>query len=75
MEDLRASFGARVRALRTARGLTQEQVAERAGLHWTFVSGVERGRRNPGLNTIGKLAQALDVAPAELLRFRRIKKG
>lgn len=39
--------------------MSQEAVAERAGLHCTFVSGVERGVRNPGLNTIGRLAEAL----------------
>lgn len=39
--------------------MSQEAVAEKAGLHWTFVSGVERGVRNPGLNTIGRLAGAL----------------
>ncbi len=65
--DLRPAFGAKVRTLRTALGLTQEQLAERAELHWTYVSGVERGVRNPGLNIIGKLAKALGVEPMELL--------
>jgi transcriptional regulator with XRE-family HTH domain len=68
VEDLRPLFGARVRALRTARGLSQEQLAERADMHWTYVSGVERGVRNPGLNSIGRIARALGVAPDELLR-------
>jgi transcriptional regulator with XRE-family HTH domain len=49
-------------------GLSQEQLAERAGLHWTFLSGVERGVRNPGLNTIGCLARALGVELDTLLR-------
>ena len=49
-------------------GLSQEAVAEKAGLHWTFVSGVERGVRNPGLNTIGKLAEALDWTLAEAVQ-------
>jgi transcriptional regulator with XRE-family HTH domain len=65
--DLRPAFGARVRRLRLARGLSQEALAERAELHWTYVSGVERGVRNPGLNTIGRLAKALGVSPAKLL--------
>lgn len=68
MGDLRPLFGARVRAIRTALGLTQEQLAERADMHWTFISGVERGIRDPRLTTIGKLARALGVAPDELLR-------
>jgi transcriptional regulator with XRE-family HTH domain len=65
--DLRPAFGARVRRLRLARSLSQEALAERAELHWTYVSGVERGVRNPGLNTIGRLARALGVTPARLL--------
>jgi transcriptional regulator with XRE-family HTH domain len=59
--DLRAIFGARVRALRTSQGLSQEELAERADLHWTYISGIERGVRNPGLNTISKLARGLKV--------------
>jgi transcriptional regulator with XRE-family HTH domain len=59
--DLRAIFGARVRALRTSQGLSQEELAERADLHWTFLSGIERGVRNPGLITIGKIAHGLKV--------------
>jgi transcriptional regulator with XRE-family HTH domain len=67
VEDLRLAFGDRVRKLRTALKLSQEQLAERADLHWTFVSGVERGKRSPGLNTIARLARALEVTPSELL--------
>lgn len=48
-------------------GLSQEALAEKAGLHWTFVSGVERGVRNPGLNTIARLAEALGWTPSQAL--------
>lgn len=68
MGDLRPLFGAQVRAFRTALGLTQEQLAERADMHWTFISGVERGLRDPRLTTIGKLARALGVTPDALMR-------
>jgi transcriptional regulator with XRE-family HTH domain len=68
VEDLRQKFGARVRAMRNALGLSQEELAERAELHWVYISGVERGVRNPGLNTIGKLARALGTTPDALLR-------
>jgi len=74
-DDLRPAFGARVRALRTAKKLTMEQLAERADMHWTYVSGVERGVRNPGLNTIGRLAKALGIGPDELLRLEGAGKG
>lgn len=63
----RAAFGARVRELRTARGWSQEDFAHRANLDRTYVSGIERGTRNPTLDIIQKLAQALDVPAAELL--------
>jgi transcriptional regulator with XRE-family HTH domain len=68
VEDLRPRFGARVRKLRQALKLSQEQLAERADLHWTYVSGVERGIRNPGLNIIGRLATALGTTPDALLK-------
>jgi transcriptional regulator with XRE-family HTH domain len=67
VEDLRRPFGRRVRALREKRGLSQEALAERADLHWTYISGVERGRRNPSLNVVGRIARALNVTPSELL--------
>ena len=60
-------FGKRVRQRRQERGLTQEQLAARAGLHWTFVGQVERGRRNITLHNIVKLAAALDVDAGELV--------
>jgi transcriptional regulator with XRE-family HTH domain len=68
IQDLRPVLGARVRAARKALGLTQEELAERADMHWTFISGVERGLKDPRLNTIGRLARALGIAPDELLR-------
>lgn len=62
----RGAFGRRVRTLRLARGFSQEELAERAGLHRTYVSSLERGQRNVGLDNIHALARALDVTPAEL---------
>lgn len=63
----RAAFGARVRELRTERGWSQEDFAHRANLDRTYVSGIERGTRNPTLDIIQKLARALDVPAADLL--------
>ncbi len=63
----RAAFGRRVRSLREAAGLSQEALAEQSGLHRTYISSLERGRRNVGLDNILRLASALGVKPGELL--------
>lgn len=65
--DVLVAFGARVRELRTRRGLSQEKLAEFANLHRTYVGSLERGERNVALINIHRLAKALDVEPKELL--------
>lgn len=60
------AFGQRVRDRRCAIGLTQEDLAERSGLHRTYVGGVERGERNISLLNIHSLAGALGVPVATL---------
>ena len=69
--DPRAEFGARVRAERTRLGLTLEQLAERAGMHWTYIGSVERGERNISLINITRLAEALGVGPEVLVQGLR----
>ncbi|HVA46571.1 MAG TPA: helix-turn-helix transcriptional regulator [Pirellulales bacterium] len=59
-------FGARVRALREQAGLSQEALAARAGIHRTYIGGVERGERNVGLKNILRIAAALDVPTSAL---------
>src|SRR4051812_44795585 len=59
-----AVFGTRLLAVRTARGLSQMELSLRADRHFTFVSGIERGKRNVTLLTILFLAEALQVNPA-----------
>lgn len=66
-----STFGQNVRKLRQKRGYSQETLSELAGLHVTFVGGIERGIRNPSLVNIVKLSKALKVKPAEL--FKGIK--
>ncbi|SEL19438.1 helix-turn-helix domain-containing protein [Ectothiorhodospira marina] len=61
-------FGENLKRIRLLTGMTQEQLAERSGLDRTYVSSVERGKRNISLNNIFKLAEALDVTPVELIQ-------
>lgn len=60
-------LGDRLRALRHAAGLTQEQLAERSELHWTYVGQVERGERNLTYKILLRLARGLGVSPAQLV--------
>jgi transcriptional regulator with XRE-family HTH domain len=61
-----AVFGQTIRAVRDRRGVSQESLALQCGLDRTYISGIERGTRNPSLTNILKIATALDVRPAEL---------
>jgi transcriptional regulator with XRE-family HTH domain len=65
--DVRKKFGKQLRALREARGWSQEEFADRAGLHRTYVSAVERGVRNPTLTVLGRLANALGISIEAML--------
>jgi CheY-like chemotaxis protein/DNA-binding XRE family transcriptional regulator len=62
MIDMRKQFGAEVKRRRTGLGLSQEQLAEHADLHRTYVSDVESGKRNPSLASIDRLARALGAS-------------
>ncbi len=68
METIQEQFGSRVRDLRKKRGWTQEQLAEAASRHWTYIGGIERGERNITLQVVADLARALDVDIEELFR-------
>jgi transcriptional regulator with XRE-family HTH domain len=59
--------GKNVRRLRTQRGLTQEELAFEAEIDLTYVGGIERGRRNPSLMVLARIAKVLGVHPALLL--------
>lgn len=67
--QLREKFGNRVRLLRSERGLTQEQLAERAGISVDFLSLIERGRNSPSFENLDQLADALDISVAQLFSF------
>jgi transcriptional regulator with XRE-family HTH domain len=64
----RETFGDRVKRLRLERELTIYKLAERSGVFWTYLSGIENGhRRDPGLSVIQRIAAGLGVKPSELV--------
>jgi transcriptional regulator with XRE-family HTH domain len=71
METIESRFGQRVRELRLAKGFTQEELALEAGIHRTYLGGIERGERNPALKNIASIAKALGVAMLELFDFNK----
>jgi transcriptional regulator with XRE-family HTH domain len=67
MEDVRKTVGRNVRRLREEAGLSQEKLALEADLDRTYVSGVERGVRNPTVTVVARIAKALKTEPNKLL--------
>jgi transcriptional regulator with XRE-family HTH domain len=68
MEDICRIAGRNVKAARLLVNLNQEELADEAGIDRTYVSGVERGVRNPSIKVLAKLAKALKTTPAALLK-------
>ncbi len=62
------AFGQNVARLRTERGLSQDSLAEKAEVDRTYLSGIERGVRNPGIKTVIRLARALKTTVDELCK-------
>jgi len=69
--DIRKIMAANLRKMRTDKGLSQEELAFQCGVHRTYVSGVERGVRNPTITIVAKIADALDVPASALLEDDR----
>jgi len=61
------NFGKRLREVRLKKKKLQGDIAKKLGVHRSYISGLERGKRNPSLLTINKMAGALGVAPKELV--------
>jgi transcriptional regulator with XRE-family HTH domain len=75
LENVQIRFGLRLRQVRQDRGISQEKLAELAGLHRTYVSSIERGERNVSLVNIERLAQALGVSMGELMPDESTRRG
>ena len=69
MDAYSIAFGTHVRTLRQKVGLSQEEVAHLAGIHVTYLSGIERGNRNPSLRNIRRIALGLEVPVREWFSF------
>lgn len=65
--DVGQRVGANVRRLRKAKGLSQEELADRAGVHRTFISQIERATKHPTIQSLDKVAKGLEVALTELV--------
>jgi len=66
--DVKPIFGQVIQELRRQRGLSQEELGFESGLHRTYVSLLERGKRSPTLTTLIQLATALNIQPSEIVR-------
>ena len=65
--DITTRLGKNIRRLRQENGWSQEDYADRAGIHRTYVSDIERGRRNPTITVVEKLARPFGVEAGRLL--------
>ncbi len=70
MAEIYRIIGKNIARLRKVSGLSQEKLAENAGLHRTYVGAVERGEKNISVKNLSKIARALDVDPYILLKKR-----
>ena len=68
MQDISEQFGKKVRETRLKKGLSQGDVSRRLNVHRSYISGIERGVRNPSLKVIQKIAKALEVKVYDLLK-------
>ena len=73
-DDVRVLFGKRLAEVRKQKGWSQEGLALESGIARSYLSGVERGKRNIALVNICKLAETLDVNPGELMTFDTVRK-
>lgn len=66
MSDLKHRVGEQIRNIRKRRGMTQEALADRSGLSFSYISDVERGTRNISLDSLGRIVEALGTTPAQI---------
>lgn len=69
MADILQLVGSKIRDYRKAKGLSQDQLAELCGFHFSYIGGVERGERNISLENLAKIAAALELEPQVFFAF------
>lgn len=69
---IRENFGKRLKEIRTAKGLTQEELAHSINVHQTYIGKIETGKSNPSLTMIYKITNALDVSLHDFFEFTKI---
>nr|WP_130611470.1 helix-turn-helix domain-containing protein [Cohnella abietis] len=70
--DFLKQVGERIRSLRKEKGLTQEALAEKASIHYSYISGIKHADRNISLETLEKIIDALNVVPLEVFQFHAL---
>ena len=65
--DIKKSLGIRIRSIRSDQGMTQEELAHNSGLHVTYLSMIEHGKRNPSLQVLQGVAKGLKISLSTLL--------
>ncbi|MEK4075979.1 helix-turn-helix transcriptional regulator [Paenibacillus sp. FSL M7-0656] len=73
MSELRQLIGTRIRAMRNAKGLTQQKLADIAGLDYRYIGALERGERNFSIDTLEKVLIALNVSISELMYLEDLR--
>lgn len=73
MDSVQDLFGKKIKAIRRARDITQEKLADLSGLSLQYIGEIERGRRNPSLTSIEQLSRALDIPMAELFSLEEFR--
>lgn len=69
MVNVNKQLGSKIRDIRTKRGLTQEELAHRADLGYSYINQIENGRRNPSMDAVSRIAKALGVKVKDLISF------
>ncbi len=68
MQKLHKKFGKGIAGLRRKRGFTQQELAQKCGIHRSYLSGVERGKDNISFDVMNRIAEALQISMAELFK-------